>query len=215
MFITLEGGDGAGKTTQMEFMHQCLTSWNYTVVRTREPGGTELGEKLRGLLLDPKRQPIHVETEAMLMFAARREHIEKVIRPALAGNAIVLCDRFTDSSFAYQCGGSGMDWSRMKILESFVQSGLEPDLTIYLDVETKIAHERRSAARAPDRFEKEALNFHDRVRNAFLRRAEEDPTRIAVVDASADIRTVQGDLARILDDRIHRRLLAGSPQKMF
>jgi dTMP kinase len=184
-FLTFEGVDGAGKSSQHSWAVEYLRSRGVDVVSTREPGGTPLGEKLRGLLLS---DPMHLETEALLMFAARREHIEQVIRPALERGAWVLSDRFTDASFAYQGGGRGLDVNKLQQLERWVQgegaAALQPDLTFIFDLPVDLAQQRRDGTgTAPDRFEQEKLDFHERVRSAYLVRAREFPQRIRVIDA--------------------------------
>lgn len=196
-FITLEGMDGAGKTTHLEWLRQHLVARGVPLTVTREPGGTPLGEALRKLLLDSheSRQP---DTEALLMFAARREHIATVIGPALAAGKWVLCDRFTDATYAYQAGGSGMDWERVAALESWVQGELQPDLTLYFDLEPELGRARTRQVRAPDRFERERLEFYERVRAAYLRRAREHPERIRVIDAARTIAEVQSTLQKII-----------------
>ena len=189
-FITLEGMDGAGKSTHLTWIPGFLQARGVQVMLTREPGGTPLGEKLRMLMLD-KAQNLHADTEALLMFAARREHLDKVILPALNDGIWVICDRFTDATFAYQAGGSGLAWARIAALESWVQDELQPDLTLYFDVPTEVGKARTLAAREPDRFEQEDHSFFDRVREAYLRRAREHPNRIAVIDASATLDAVK------------------------
>ena len=189
-FITFEGVDGAGKSSQHAWAVEHLRGKGIDVVSTREPGGTPLGEKLRALLLS---DPMHLETEALLMFAARREHIEQVIRPALARGAWVLSDRFTDASFAYQGGGRGLDIKKLQQLERWVQGegadALQPDRTFIFDIPIADAQQRQSlrqssgAGAAPDRFEQEQLDFHGRVRAAYLDRARQFPERIRVIDA--------------------------------
>jgi dTMP kinase len=198
-FITLEGMDGAGKTTHLEWLRQHLVARGVPLTVTREPGGTPLGEALRKLLLDSheSRQP---DTEALLMFAARREHIATVIGPALAAGKWVLCDRFTDATYAYQAGGSGMDWERVAALESWVQGELQPDLTLYFDLEPELGRARTRQVRAPDRFERERLEFYERVRAAYLRRAREHPERIRVIDAARTIAEVQSTLQKIISN---------------
>ncbi len=184
-FITFEGIDGAGKSSQHAWAVEHLRGKGFEVVSTREPGGTPLGEKLRGLLLT---ESMHLETEALLMFAARREHIEQVIRPALARGAWVLSDRFTDASFAYQGGGRGLDLKKLRQLESWVQNGLQPDLTFIFDLPVDQAQTRRNGTgTAPDRFEQEKLDFHERVRAAYLERAREFAARIRVIDARQSV----------------------------
>ncbi len=196
-FITLEGMDGAGKTTHLEWLQARLQDRGIPLTVTREPGGTALGESLRELLLHGKesRQP---ETEALLMFAARHEHIARVIGPALAAGRWVLCDRFTDATYAYQAGGSGMDWARIGELESWVQGDLQPDLTFYFDLAPEVGRARTRQVRAPDRFEREQLDFYERVRAAYLRRAQEHPQRIRVIDAARTIPEIQDDLDKVL-----------------
>jgi dTMP kinase len=195
LFITLEGVDGAGKSTHLEWMAGLFRDAGRTVCLTREPGGTPLGEKLRSLVLS---EPMHPDTEALLMFAARREHLAQVILPALRAGEVVISDRFTDASFAYQCGGRGVDEGRLAILESWVHGDLQPDLTLLFDVSSAVAEARRSAARSPDRFERERTAFHDRVRSAYLRRAAIYPDRIRVIDAAPDVATVRQDLLSVL-----------------
>ena len=187
-FVSFEGIDGAGKSTHIDsFMKLMQERYpDREVVMTREPGGTPLGEQLRNLLLDV---PMNLETEALLMFAARREHIAQVIEPALEAGKIVISDRFTDASFAYQGGGRGLSLTKLNDLEKWVQgrsdgSLLQPNLTILLDLPGEIAQARRSKVRAPDKFEKLDLSFFEKVRQEYLRRAEEDPTRFYKVDAT-------------------------------
>ncbi|MBU3634133.1 dTMP kinase [Polynucleobacter sp. es-GGE-1] len=187
-FISFEGIDGAGKSTHIDafckLKQECYP--NHEVVVTREPGGTPLGEQLRGLLLDA---PMNLETEALLMFAARREHLAQVIEPALAAGKIVISDRFTDASFAYQGGGRGLSIAKLNDLERWVQGRengtlLQPNLTILFDLPGEVAEARRSKVRAPDKFEKMDLNFFEKVRQEYLRRAKEDPQRFHLVDAT-------------------------------
>lgn len=196
-FITLEGMDGAGKTTHLDWLRERLTSRGLPLTVTREPGGTPLGEALRNLLLG-QHEARHPETEALLVFAARREHIAQVIEPALAAGRWVLCDRFTDATYAYQAGGSGMAWDRVALLETWVQGGLQPDLTLYFDLEPEVGRARTRSVRAPDRFEREQLVFYEKVRAAYLRRAREFPQRIKVIDASRPIPDIQIELEKIL-----------------
>ncbi|MBU3580024.1 dTMP kinase [Polynucleobacter sp. 73C-SIWE] len=186
-FISFEGIDGAGKSTHIEAFQKLMQERypNREVVMTREPGGTPLGEQLRGLLLDA---PMNLETEALLMFAARREHIAQVIEPALMAGKIVISDRFTDASFAYQGGGRGLSIDKLNELERWVQGRsnglLQPNLTILFDLPGEVAEVRRSKVRAPDKFEKMDLNFFEKVRQEYLRRAKEDPKRFHMVDAT-------------------------------
>ena len=190
-FITLEGMDGAGKSTHVAWIPGFLEARGVKVRLTREPGGTEIGEKLRALLLD-KTQSLHADTEALLIFAARREHIDKVIMPALNAGEWVVCDRFTDASFAYQSGGSGLAWERIAALEDWVQRplALQPDLTLYYDVPSEVGKSRTRAAREADRFEQEGRAFFDRVRDAYLRRAREHTQRMVVIDGTQTMEAV-------------------------
>ena len=186
MFISFEGTEGVGKTTLIRKIHEHFQQQGKDVVLTREPGGTPLGEQLRGLLLDA---PMNLETEALLMFAARREHIAQIIEPALIAGKIVISDRFTDASFAYQGGGRGLSLDKLNDLERWVQGRangqlLQPNLTILFDLPGEIAEARRSKVRAPDKFEKMDLNFFEKVRQEYLRRAKADPNRFHLVDAT-------------------------------
>jgi len=184
-FITLEGVDGAGKSSHVEWIAARLRARGQTLVVTREPGGTPLGESLRELLL---REPMHLETETLLMFAARREHLAKVIVPALERGAWVLSDRFTDASFAYQGGGRGLGAQRISDLENWVQQGLQPDLTLFFDLPVELARQRLAASVAgPDRFEQEDAAFFNRVRAAYQERAQAFSARIKVIDSSKSI----------------------------
>lgn len=194
-FITLEGIDGAGKSTHLAWLAQWLQGCGIAVKVTREPGGTDFGERLRQLLLN-RAQRLHPETEALLMFAARREHLDKVIVPALAAGLWVLCDRFTDATFAYQAGGSGTPWDKINALEQWVQGSLQPDITILFDVAPGIGRSRSGKIKNPDRFEQEQEEFFQRVRQAYLRRAREHPGRIHVIDANAGVAAVQQELER-------------------
>jgi dTMP kinase len=189
-FITLEGMDGAGKSTHLAWLPAFLEARGVKVCLTREPGGTPLGENLRELMLD-KNQKLNVDTEALLMFAARREHLDKVILPALKDGIWVVCDRFTDATFAYQSGGSGLAWERIAALEAWVQGELQPDLTLYFDVPTEVGKARTQAVREPDRFEQEGASFFDRVRAAYLQRVRENPARMQIVDGTLPFEEVK------------------------
>ena len=181
-FISFEGIDGAGKSTQHAWLVEHLRASGHTVVATREPGGTPLGEKLRALLLA---EPMHLETEALLMFAARREHIAQVIEPALARGDWVVCDRFVDASFAYQGGGRGLSMQKLQELAQWTLGTLSPDLTLIFDAPVAIAQERLRAATAnPDRFEQEQAAFFERVRQVYLDIARANPQRVRVIDAT-------------------------------
>ena len=190
-FITVEGTEGVGKSTNIDYLCNLLKQEGIEVVLTREPGGTPLAEELRSLLLTPREEKVSEDTELLLMFAARAQHIENVIRPALERGAWVISDRFTDATFAYQGGGRGVSMEHIETLERLVQHGLHPDLTFLLDLPVEIGLQRASARSAPDRFEQEKLNFFEKVRAAYLMRAENEPERFAVIDASRDLESVQ------------------------
>ncbi|MFP6558997.1 dTMP kinase [Paraburkholderia sp. B3] len=198
-FITFEGIDGAGKTTHLAWFRDRLADKlagaGRQVVMTREPGGTPLGETLREILLH---QPMDLETEALLMFGARREHLAQVIEPALARGDWVLSDRFTDATFAYQGGGRGLPRDKLETLERWVQGGFQPDLTVLFDVLPATASERRGAAREPDRFESETDTFFVRTRAEYLRRAEEAPYRFVIVDSTQSIETIRAQLGHVI-----------------
>lgn len=196
-FITLEGIDGAGKSTQLDFLVTWLQQREISPVITREPGGTSLGEQLRAILLD-NATVMHPETEALLMFAARREHLDKVILPALEQGRWVVSDRFTDASFAYQGGGRGLSREKLTQLEDWTQA-LQPDLTFYFDVPVSVGQQRVDAIKTPDRFERERVGFHQRVRAAYLERAAQCPQRIRVVDASRPLKDVQNKVIELLN----------------
>lgn len=195
-FITFEGIDGAGKSTHIGFVTDYLTSRGKQIVSSREPGGTPLGEKLRDLLLHEK---MHLETEALLMFASRREHIAQVIAPNLAAGKWVLSDRFTDASFAYQSGGRGLPRAKMEALEAWVHPALQPDLTLLFDVPLEVARQRLDATRTLDKFEREQADFFAKCRAEYLRRAEQFPERFVVVDSTGSIADIQASLAQVLE----------------
>ncbi|MBU0601888.1 MAG: dTMP kinase [Gammaproteobacteria bacterium] len=195
-FITFEGMDGAGKSTQIARTVDWLRARGQPVLLTREPGGTPLGESLRELLLH---ESMHPDTEALLMFAARREHLAQVIEPALARGDWVLCDRFTDASFAYQGGGRGMDGERLQVLETWVQRGLQPGLTLLFDLPCDVAAQRLAASGGErDRFEREQSDFFNRVREGYRTRAAADPARIRVLDAARTQAEVSIQLEEII-----------------
>ena len=194
-FITLEGMDGAGKSTHIPSIVAALEARGIEVVSTREPGGTQLGEQLRQLLLH---EAMHAETETLLMFAARREHIATVIEPGLARGAYVLSDRFTDATYAYQCGAKGVDVSKIQTLEKWVQAILQPNVTLLFDVPVEVSMQRLALAREPDKFERETADFFTRIRQAYLKRAQEDPARFRVIDANQPLEKV----AKIVQDII-------------
>jgi dTMP kinase len=195
-FITFEGIDGAGKSTHISGVVDLLRGRGLTVLATREPGGTPLGETLRELLLH---QAMHLETEALLMFAARREHLAQVIEPALARGEWVVCDRFSDATYAYQGGGRGLDKSKLAALEHWVHGHLQPDLTFLFDLPPAVAGERISAqGRDLDRFEQERADFHVRVRAAYLERAAQAPARIAVINADQALAAIRLQVGQTL-----------------
>ncbi len=195
-FITLEGIDGAGKSTHHAWLVDFLKRQGKDVVATREPGGTALGEKLRALLLS---EPMHLETEALLMFAARREHLDKLILPALADGKWVVSDRFTDASYAYQGGGRGLAPEKIMALERWVQEDFQPDITFVFDLPTEIACGRLAkTGAAPDRFERETREFFERVRKAYLQRATVEPDRIKVIDSRLSIPEIEKQLEKII-----------------
>jgi dTMP kinase len=194
-FISLEGMDGAGKSTHIPSIISQLQQRGVEVVSTREPGGTALGEKLREILLH---EPMHPETEAMLMFSARREHIAQVIQPALVRGAYVLTDRFSDATYAYQCGAKGVAAEKIMQLEQWVQMGLQPDLTLLFDVPPEVSLQRLSTARAPDKFEREGLAFFEQLRSSYLQRAAQFPQRFRVIDANQPLEKVKVLVADII-----------------
>ena len=194
-FITVEGIEGVGKTTNMEFIHQQLLASGRDVVVTREPGGTPLGEAIRGLLLDPRYTGMDSTCELQLMFAARAEHLARVIRPALQQGQWVLCDRFTDATYAYQGGGRGIDKTIIARLEELVQGDFRPDLTLLLDVPVEVGLARAGQRGGLDRFEQEKREFFERVRAAYLDMAREHPQRYRVIDAGQPLEQVQQALA--------------------
>jgi dTMP kinase len=194
-FITLEGMDGAGKSTHIPSIIEMLKARGHEVVSTREPGGTPLGERLRELLLH---EAMHAETETLLMFAARREHIANVIAPALERGAYVLSDRFTDATFAYQSGAKGVSASKVEILEQWVQEDLQPDITLLFDVPVEVSIARLAGARSPDKFERESADFFTRIRNAYLQRARNNPQRFRVIDGSKSL----DEVAKVVKDII-------------
>ena len=195
-FITFEGIDGAGKSSHVEWLAEWLRAKGLTVHVTREPGGTALGEKLRELLLN---EPMHLETETLLMFAARREHLAQLIEPALAKGEWVVCDRFSDATYAYQGGGRGVDRAKFLALEHWVHGHVQPNLTLLFDLPLDVARERIAlASRVLDRFEQERADFHERVRQAYLERAHGNPSRIRVVDANQSIDNIRKKLEDIV-----------------
>jgi dTMP kinase len=198
LFITLEGPEGAGKSTNREYLAEHLRAAGIDVVLTREPGGTPLAERIRELLLAPSTEPMHSDTELLLVFAARAQHLAQVIRPALARGAVVLCDRFTDATYAYQGGGRGLSVARIASLESFVQGELQPNLTLVFDLPVEVGLARASARGRLDRFEQEGRVFFDAVRRTYLERAQANPQRYRLIDASQPLAQVQRSLDALL-----------------
>ena len=197
-FVTVEGIEGAGKSTHSAYVEGLVRRAGYPVILTREPGGTPIGEVLRGLLLATRAEPMAEETELLLMFAARAEHLAKVIRPAVEAGTWVLCDRFTDATYAYQGGGRGIPQDRIRALETWVHGGLQPDLTLLLDLPVA-AGLARAAHRGPgDRFEQEDVAFFERVREGYLARAREDGDRFRIIDADGTPEEVRGRLLEVL-----------------
>ncbi len=198
LFITLEGPEGAGKSTNREYLAERLREQGVDVLLTREPGGTPLAERIRELLLDPSDEPMAADTELLLVFAARAQHLQQVIRPALAEGKVVLCDRFTDATYAYQGGGRGLSVERIAQLEHFVQGELRPDLTLIFDLPVEIGLARAAARGRLDRFEQEGRGFFEAVRQAYLQRAEQAPQRYRVLDAGQTLAQVQADIDALL-----------------
>lgn len=194
-FITLEGMDGAGKSTHIPNIIALLQAQGHEVVSTREPGGTPLGERLRDLLLH---ETMHVETETLLMFAARREHIANVIAPALSRGAYVLSDRFTDATYAYQHGAKGIDSKKIEALEKWVHKDLQPNITLLFDVPVEVSMQRLANARQPDKFERESHEFFHKIRQAYLLRAELNPSRYRVIDANQPLEVVNKSVETII-----------------
>ncbi len=197
---------GTGKSTNREYLAQRLREHSLDVVLTREPGGTPLAERIRELLLAPADEPMNSDTELLLVFAARAQHLAQVIRPALARGAVVLCDRFTDATYAYQGGGRGLPTQRIEQLECFVQGEMRPDLTLIFDLPVEIGLSRAAARGRLDRFEQEGLEFFEAVRSAYLNRAQQDWQRYRVVDAGQSLAAVQQSLDRLLPEVLERAL---------
>lgn len=202
LFITLEGGEGAGKSTQMAFVQQMLKqrldAVGKTLHVTREPGGTDLSEQIRRVLLDHRQTAMDSDTELLLVFAARAQHLAQLIRPALAAGEWVLCDRFTDATYAYQGGGRGIDMARITQLEDWVQGSLRPDLTLLLDLPVDVGMARAGQRGELDRFEREKVDFFEKVRQTYRDRAAAEPKRFRVIDAAQDIKQVQQQLTEVL-----------------
>ncbi len=204
LFVTLEGPEGAGKSTNREYLAERLRARGVDVVLTREPGGTPLAERIRELLLTPADEPMAVDTELLLVFAARAQHLAQVIRPALERGAVVLCDRFTDATYAYQGGGRGLSIERIAQLEIFVQGELRPDLTLIFDLPVEIGLARAAARGRLDRFEQEGIRFFESVRRAYLDRAKAAPSRYRIIDAAQPLNTVQQDIQALIPELMGR-----------
>lgn len=202
LFITIEGTEGVGKSTNMAFIQEWLIKAGKELVITREPGGTDLGEKLRAVLLDAKEQLMCDDTELLLMFAARAQHLQQVILPALNAGKWVLCDRFTDATYAYQGGGRGIEMSRIAQLEQWVQGDLRPDMTLILDLPVAEGLERAGKRSEPDRFELEKHDFFNKVRDTYLARAAAQPDRYQVIDAAPSMDTVQQTIQTVLEKMV-------------
>lgn len=201
-FITVEGTEGVGKSTNMAFIENWLKGSGKELVITREPGGTDLGEKLRSVLLDAKEQSMCDDTELLLMFAARAQHLQEVILPALDAGKWVLCDRFTDSTYAYQGGGRGIEMERIAHLEQWVQGDRRPDMTLILDLPVGVGLERAGKRSAPDRFELEKHDFFNKVRDTYLERAKAHPERYQIINASPSISDVQQSIQTVLEKMV-------------
>ncbi len=203
-FITLEGVEGVGKSTNLKFIAQLLQAASHAPLLTREPGGTPLAERIRQVFLDGSEEPVGEMTELLLVFAARAQHLQQVIKPALAAGQWVLCDRFTDATYAYQGGGRGLSLPTIAALEQLVQADLRPDLTLLLDAPVAIGSARVRARGALDRLETEQLSFYERVRETYLSRARAEPERFKVVDAAQPLDLVQNDLRLHLQHWLER-----------
>ena len=204
LFITLEGPEGAGKSTNRDFIASRLRERGVEVLLTREPGGTPLAERIRELLLAPSDESMAVDTELLLMFAARAQHLDRVIRPALEAGQVVLCDRFTDATYAYQGGGRGVSMARIAELERFVQGSLRPDLTLVFDLPVEVGLQRAAARGRLDRFEQEDRSFFDAVRQTYIERAAQAPERYRVIDAAKPLADVQRYLDALLPELLER-----------
>ena len=209
LFITLEGGEGAGKSTQLAYLRQRIEAAGIPLHVTREPGGTPLAEQIRALLLDHRDEEMAPDTELLLMFAARAQHLARLVRPALARGEWVLCDRFTDATYAYQGGGRGIGFARIAVLEDWVQGELRPDLTLLLDLPVAVGMARAGRRGELDRFEREQRDFFERVRAAYLTRAEQEPQRFRIIDAAQDIAGVQRQIDAVLSPLLAQA--AGAP----
>ena len=202
LFITLEGIEGAGKSTVIDFIENFITSSGYDVVKTREPGGTAIGEQIREILLNKYNDKLTDDTELLLIFAARAQHLSEIILPNLTSNKIVLCDRFIDASYAYQGAGRGIEQSKINLLENWVMPDIKPDLTFLLDLDPKIAFERTNKRSDADRFESEDIHFFEKIRQYYLERAENEPERFRVINSELSLEDVQEQIKNILKDMV-------------
>ncbi len=198
MFISLEGSEGVGKTTSLNFINDYIQSLGHKVLLTREPGGTPMAEELRNILLSEREEKIESDTELLLMFAARCQHVNQVIKPALEQGTWVICDRFVDASYAYQGGGRELGFARIQQLEDWCLNGFKPDLTLLLDMSVEEGIERTKKRGNADRFETEKMAFYQKIRTAYLQRAKQDPQRMFVIDAAPEISVVQSSLKTVL-----------------
>mgnify|MGYP001356286820 FL=1 len=200
LFITLEGIEGAGKSTAVDFIENFLTKEGHDVIKTREPGGTVIGEQIREILLKNENYTLTYDTELLLVFSARAQHIQEVILPALSSGKIILCDRFTDASYAYQGGGRGIDASRINLLEKWVQGDLRPNLTLLFDLDVSIGMQRTKKRSDADRFEREEINFFEKIRNTYLERAKNEPQRFRIINSASSLESVKEQIITILKD---------------
>jgi len=205
LFVSLEGPEGAGKSTNRDWLAARLREAGVDLLLTREPGGTPLGERIRALLLEPSSEPLDAQAELLLVFAARAQHLAEVIRPALARGALVLCDRFTDATYAYQGGGRGLPAAHIAALEQQVQGELRPDITLVFDLPVDIGLARAAQRGQADRFEREGAAFFQRVRQSYLARARENPERYRLIDAAQPLAKVQEELQRLLPALLQRQ----------
>ena len=200
LFITLEGIEGAGKSTAVDFIEDFLTKEGHDVIKTREPGGTVIGEQIREILLKNENYTLTYDTELLLVFSARAQHIQEVILPALSSGKIILCDRFTDASYAYQGGGRGIDASRINLLEKWVYGDLRPNLTLLFDLDVSIGMQRTKKRSDADRFEREEINFFEKIRNTYLERAKNEPQRFRIINSASSLESVKEQIITILKD---------------
>ena len=202
-FITIEGIEGVGKSTNIDFISSYLKSRNINLIVTREPGGTELAEKIRKILLDPQKEEVPEVGELLLFFAARSFHVNNVIQPALAEGKYVVCDRFTDATIAYQGSGRGFNVDRINLIANWVHKNIEPDMTILLDAPAEIGMERAKKRGSKDRMESEQMSFYRRVRKGYLNLAKNEPKRFAIIDATKTLIEVQKDITKNLENLVN------------